>query len=101
MTWKESDRERGTHKLETPEGEVSQDMERKRPSQGHSPTGDHIRREKLGHRKKVTGLQGNSHPGDRRGRDMSGQRKKATKQGVLTSWRPQREGQVKTWKESN
>jgi len=77
MTWKESDRARGTHKLGTPEGEASQDMERKRPRQGHSPTGDHIRREKLGHRKKVTGP------------------------GGLTSWRPQREGHIRTEKESN
>jgi len=44
---------------------------------------------------------GHSHPGDHRGRDLSGHRKKGTKQGALTSWRPQREGLVRTQKESN
>ena len=32
---------------------------------------------------------------------MSGHRKKLTKQQALTNWRPQREGLVRTWKESN
>ena len=52
-------------------------MERKQLSKGHSPTEDG------------------------RGRDKSGHGKKATKQGELTNWRQQREGQVRTWKESN
>ena len=52
-------------------------MERRQPSLGHSPAGDHIRREELGQRKKVTG------PGE------------------LTSWRPQRKGHIRTEKESD
>ena len=32
---------------------------------------------------------------------MSGHRKKVTEQGTLTSWRVQREGFVRTWKESD
>jgi len=56
--------------------------------------------DKSGHRKNMT-EQGHSHPGDHRGRDKSGHRKKVTKQGALTNWRPQKEGQVRTWKESN
>jgi len=39
--------------------------------------------------------------GDSRGRDKSGHRKKATEQGVLTHWRQHREGQVRTWKETD
>jgi len=50
-------------------------MERKQPSKGHSLSGDS------------------------RGRDKSGHRKKATEQGVLTHWRQEMEGQVKTQKE--
>ena len=50
---------------------------RKQPSKAHSPTGDG------------------------RGRDKSGHRKKVTKQGALTNWRWQREGQVRTRKESD
>ena len=38
--------------------------------------------------------------GDSRGRDKSGHRKKATKRGILTNWRQQREGQVRKWNES-
>ena len=33
--------------------------------------------------------------------DKSGHRKNVTEQGALTSWRPQREGQVRTQKESD
>lgn len=67
---------RGAHFLEITEGETSQDMERKGPSEEHSPT---------------------VHP---RGRDRSGHGIKATERVVLTSWRPQREGQVRTRKGS-
>ena len=77
MTWKEINSVRSTHFLETTEGGTSQDMERKQLSKGHSLPGDH------------------------RGRDKSGHRKKVTKQGALTNWRPQREGQVRTQKEIN
>ena len=33
--------------------------------------------------------------------DKSGHGKKVTKKGALTNWRGQREGQVRTWKESD
>ena len=59
------------------EGGTSHDMERKQPTKVHSQTGDS------------------------RGRDKSGHGKKATDQGTLTSWRWQREGQVRTQKESD
>src|SRR5580698_8952011 len=52
-------------------------MERIRPSEAHSPTGDRIRRDKSGHGKNPT------------------------ERGALTSWRPHREGQVRTQKESD
>ena len=60
---KESNRVKGTHKLETTEGGTCQDMERKQLSEEHS-------------------LQV---PGDHRGRDLSGHRKRVTKRGVPTS----------------
>jgi hypothetical protein len=40
-TWKGSERPRGTHRLESTEGWTSQDMERRRASEGHSQTGEH------------------------------------------------------------
>ena len=43
---------------------------------------------------------GYSLPGDCQGRDKSGHGKEVTEKGVLTAWRLQREGQVRTWKES-
>ena len=55
---------------------TSQDTERIRQSEGHSPTGDDI------------------------GRDKSGHGKSPTERGALTSWRRHREGQVRTQKES-
>jgi hypothetical protein len=76
-TRKESDRARHTHMLETASGGTSQDTERIRPSKAHSRTGDHI------------------------GRDKSGHGKNPTERGSLTSWRPHREGQVRTRKESD
>jgi len=51
---KESTRARGTHRLEMAEGGTCQNMERKYPSKGHPPTGDHIRRDLLGHGKEAT-----------------------------------------------
>ena len=76
-TWKESNQARHTHQLEMAEGGTSQDKERKQPSKAHSL------------------------PGDGRERDKSEQGKKVTKQGALTNWRWEREGQVRTWKESD
>ena len=45
--------------------------------------------------------QGHSLPGEGIGRDKSGHGKNPTKRGALTSWRRHREGQVRTWKESD
>jgi len=54
MIWKETDRSRGTHILETAEGGTSQDTEGNRQTKGHSLPGDHRGRDKSGHRKKLT-----------------------------------------------
>ena len=74
-TRKETDRARHTHKLETAQGGTSQNTERNRQSDVHSRSGDRTERDKLG------------------------QGKKSTERGVLTYWRPHREGQVRTQKE--
>jgi len=63
--------------LETAEGGTCQDPKGKRSSKVHSL------------------------PGDGRGRDKSGHGNKATKRGALTSWRGQREGFVRTQKDSD
>jgi len=44
---------------------------------------------------------GHLHSANHRGRDNLGHGKKVTEPGALTNWRPQREGQVKTWKKSD
>ena len=72
---KETNRAWGTHSLETAEGGTCQDTERIRLSVGHSLSGDG------------------------RERDLSGHGKKYTKRGILTLWRAQRKGQVRTRKE--
>jgi len=74
---KETNQPRDTHFLETTEGGTCQDTERNQPTKGHSLPGDH------------------------RGRDKLEYRKKPSKQGTLTNWGPQREGQVRTQKETN
>jgi cytidylate kinase len=76
-TRKEFDRARHTHELETASGGTSQDTERIRPSEVHSRTGDRI------------------------GRDKSGHGENLTKRGALADWKPHREGQVRTRKESD
>jgi hypothetical protein len=53
----------GTHSLESTEGWVSQDMERKRASEGHSL------------------------PGERKAMDQSGRGKEVSERGGLTDWR--------------
>jgi len=72
---KETKQARGTHFLETTEEGTCQGTERDQASKGHLLPGDH------------------------RGRDISGHRKKPSRQGALTSWRPQRKVQVRTQKE--
>ena len=64
---------RPAHKLEVIEEGTCQDMKRKQSTEGHSQTGDG------------------------RGRDKLGQGKKAAEEGILTNWRPWREGKIKTW----
>ena len=68
---------RDTHVLGTAEGVTGQDMVRKRPGERYLL------------------------PGDRRGREKSEHRKKVTEREALTPWRPQRERQVGTRKESD
>ena len=63
--------------LEAAEGGTCQDTERNRPNERHSPTGDSI------------------------GRDLSGHGKKPTERGTLTLWGRQREGLLRTRKETN
>jgi len=69
---KESNQARLTHFLETAEGAICQDTERKQQSKAHLLSGD------------------------RRGRDLSGHGRKATERCALTGWRPQMEGLVRT-----
>jgi hypothetical protein len=114
---------RGTHSLQTAEGGTSQDKVRKRPSEGHSPTGDrrggasqdtkrsdqvrgtHSLETAEGgssqNTKRKQLSKGHSQTRDRRGRDKSGHGKEVTKQGTLTFWTPQRKGQVRTRKGRN
>ena len=73
-TRRETDRAMRTHVLEAAQRGTSQDTERNRQSEAYSP------------------------PGDRTGKDKSGHEKKLTEQGVLTSWRPQREEQARKMK---
>ena len=48
-TQKEFEPARGTHFLESPDGETSQDTERMQARKGHSPSGEHRWRDKVGH----------------------------------------------------
>ena len=76
-TRKETDRARHTHCLETAERGTCQDTERNRPSEAHS------------------------RPEDSRGRDLSGHGQKQIERGALTDWRRQRDGLVRTQKETD
>ena len=69
-------------------------------SEGHSLSRDDRGRGKSGHRKKVTN-QGTLTSWRQQREGQVRTQKKATDQGALTLWRWQREGQVRTWKESN
>jgi hypothetical protein len=75
-TLKETDQARGTHFLGTAEGGTCQDTERDRLSKGCSRAADG------------------------RGWDLSGHRKKQTEWGALTNWGWEREGLVRTQKET-
>src|SRR5437879_5034517 len=74
-TRKECEQARGTHVLESPDTETSQDTERMRASEGHS------------------------RPGEPRHRDKSGHGRNASQRGALTNWRAQTQRQVRTRKE--
>ena len=76
-TRKETDRPRCTHQLETAERGTCQDTERNQLTEA------------------------DPHPGDGRERDLSGHGKKLTDRGGLTIWRRQREGLVRTRKETD
>ena len=71
-TQKESDRARGTYRLETASGGISQGAERIRPSEGHSPTGDGI--EGQVSTETLRASEGHSQSEDGIGRDKSGHR---------------------------
>ena len=73
-TWKETDRPRRTHCLETAGGGTCQEMERNQ----------------LG--------EADSLPGDGRGKDLSGDGKKPTDRGALTLWRRHWEGHIRARK---
>jgi hypothetical protein len=88
-TGKESDRARGTHRLETAEQGTSRDAERRQLSKEHSLPGDGRRMDKSGDLKKASG--GHSHSGDGRGRDKLGHGNKVTERGALTIWGQQGE----------
>ena len=99
-TRKETDRPRRTHQLETAEEGTCQDTETNPPTEADSLPGDSRGRDLSGHgRNRPT--EAHSHPGDGRGRDLSGHRKELTDQGALTFWRRQREGLVRTRKETH
>ena len=100
MTQKETDRPRHTHKLKTAEGESCQDTEGNRLSKGTHAL-------ETGKGGTCQGAERNqlsevhSPTGDGRGRNLSGHGNKPTKQGALTSWKQQREGLVRTQKETD
>ena len=66
----ETDRGRGTHKLETAEEETCHDTKTNRPTKGHSPTGDSRRRDLSG-RKGNRPSEGHSRSENSRGGDLS------------------------------
>ena len=73
----DTDRPTRTHELETASRGTCQDMERTRPTDAHS------------------------HPGDGTGRDLSGHGKRPADRRALTNCRWDREGLVRTWKETD
>ena len=94
---KESDQERRTHCLETAEGGPCQDRDRDRRTEGTYKLG---KWEGLV-RKRNRPSKAHSLPGDGRGTDLSEHEKNPTERGRLTSWRRQRQGPVRTRKESD
>ena len=99
-TWKESDRPRPTHRLETAQGGTNQGTERIRPTEAHSQTGD-----RTGGTSQDTEIirptEAHLPAGDHTWKDESGHGKNLTNRCPLTNWRPHREGQVRTRKQSD
>lgn len=88
--WKRCDQVRCTHFLKTAEGGTCQDTVRNKSNKRHSHSGDRRDVDLSGYRKKLPS-KAHSLPGSRKvGGGLSGHRKRVTKQGTLTSWRPQR-----------
>src|SRR6267142_740092 len=126
-TWKESEQVRGTHFLESTDGQTSQNMKRIQPSEGHSLPGEHRQTDKSRQGKNLTELGALTNWRAQMGRqfrrwkesnqargthqlesadrwtsqETQDMEKICIEQGALTDWRAQMDGQVKTWKESN
>ena len=79
------------------EGQVMTQTESERVGERHPPTVEHKEGEKSGQQKKES--EGHSLPGEHR-RIKLWQQTKAKELGALTPWRTQREGPVRTAKES-
>jgi len=95
MTPKESNRWRGTHKLETTEGGTRQDTKRKQLGDGVSgthklETTDGVTSQDTERTRPNEKLEKHSLSGDHRG-NLSGHRERPNLQGALTFWRVQRE----------
>ena len=100
-TQKERESARRTHILETAEGGTCQDTEINRQREAHSHSGGgRGRGGTCQDMERNRPSEAHPPPGYSRGRDLSGHIKKPTKRGALTSWRRQREGLVRTHKET-
>ena len=97
---KEIKRKRATHVLDSALGGIDEDMERNQPSQG-----THVLDTASGvtgqDTEKTRSSEGHSLSGDSIRKDKSGRGKKPSERGVLTSWRPDRKGKVRTRKETD
>jgi hypothetical protein len=89
----------GTHSLESADGGTSQNGEKT-----EQVTGTHVLESAdrgIGQSGKGNGgSNGHSHPGEHRGRDKSEWEKEPSERRALTSWRMQREDQVRMGKET-
>ena len=90
---------KGTHFLENTEGGASQNIESQRLSDGHSlsldrkgGTSQDTERQRTSERNPLSR--------ERRGRNMLEHGKRVTEEGALTAWRPRREREVRTQKET-
>ena len=81
-TTKESDRARGTHELETASRDTTQDRKRKRPSEGHSRTGDTMSGVTSQDTGTIRPSDGDSHPRDRMGGQVRTQKESGRVRGT-------------------